>query len=99
MSGRQKICQIVPPTSQEMSRGTAIITRQPATLQPRRGIESATTIPNGTSIVRITAEKNRLRHNDAKNRPPRSVEGSSNSLNQPTPFQKNWLLPKVSCIE
>ena len=25
--------------------------------------------------------------------------GSSNSLNQPTPFQKNWLLPKVSCIE
>jgi len=48
---------------------------------------------------RITAEKNRLRHKDAKNREPRSVDGSSNSLKQPTPFQKNWLLPNVSCME
>ena len=99
MSGRPKICQMVPTTFHGISSGSARITRQAATRQPSRGIDSATTMPSGTSIARITAEKNRLRHSEAKNRPPRSVEGSSNSLNQPTPFQKNWLLPKVSCIE
>ena len=79
--------------------GSAMITRQAATRQPSRGIDSATTMPSGTSMARMIAEKSRLRHSEAKNRSPRSVEGSSNSLNQPTPFQKNWLLPKVSCIE
>ena len=99
MSGRPKICQIVPTTFHGISSGSARITRQAATVQPSRGIDSATTMPSGTSIARMTKEKNRLRPSEARKRPPRSVEGSSSSLNQPTPFQKNWLLPKVSCIE
>src|ERR1043165_378569 len=99
MSGRPKICQIVPTTFHGIRGGNARVTRQAATVHPLVGIDSATTIPSGTSIARITAEKNRLRQSEAKKRLPRSVDGSSSSLNQPTPFQKNWLLPKVSCIE
>ena len=99
MSGRPKICQMVPTTFHGINSGNARITRQAATRQPSRGIDSATTMPSGTSIARMMAENNKLRHSEAKNRLPRSVDGSSNSLNQPTPFQKNWLLPKVSCIE
>ncbi len=99
MSGRPKICQMVPTTLNGISSGSARITRQTATVQPSRGIDSATTMPSGISIARMIAEKIRLRHSEAKKRSPRSVVGSSNSLNQPTPFQKNWLLPNVSCIE
>ena len=99
MSGRPKICQMVPTTFHGINSGSAMITRQAATGQPSRGIDSATTMPSGTSIARMIAENNRLRHSEAKKRPPSSVEGSSSSLNQPTPFQKNWLLPNVSCTE
>ena len=99
MSGRPKICQIVPTTFHGIRSGSAMITRQTATCQPWRGIDSATTMPSGTWIKSMIAEKNRLRQSEAKKRSPRSVVGSSSSLNQPTPFQKNWLLPKVSCIE
>ena len=99
MSGRPKICQMVPTTFHGINSGSARITRHAATVQPWRGIDSATTMPSGTSIARMMAENSRLRPSEARKRPPRSVEGSSSSLNQPTPFQKNWLLPNVSCIE
>jgi hypothetical protein len=99
MSGRPKICQMVPTTFHGISSGSAMMTRQAATRQPSRGIDSATMMPSGTSMARMIAENARLRHNDAKKRCPRSLDGSSNSLNQPAPFQKNWLFPKVSWIE
>ncbi len=52
MSGRPKICQIVPTTFHGISSGSARIRRgrrqRPA---PARGIDSATTMPSGTSIA------------------------------------------------
>ena len=42
MSPRAKTCQIVPTTFHGISSGSAIRTRQSATVQPSRGIESAT---------------------------------------------------------
>ena len=99
MSPRPKICQMVPTTFHGMSSGRAISTRQSATLQPLRGMESATTMPSGISIARMMAEKSRLRRTLSRKRPARSVVPSSISWNQPMPFQKNWLLPKVSWTE
>ena len=99
MSLRAKICQIVPTTFHGISSGRAISTRQTATFQPSRGMARATTMPSGISMARMIAENRRLRHSASKKRPPSSFDGSSRSWNQPTPFQKNWLLPKVSCTE
>ncbi len=99
MSGRAKTCQIVPTTFHGTSSGSARITKVAATLQPARGMASATTMPSGISIARMTAEKKMLRPNASRNRPPSSLFGSSSSWNQPRPFQKNWLLPNVSWTE
>ena len=99
MSERPKICQIVPTTFHGISSGSASTTSEKATPQPSRGMASATTMPRGISIASTIAEKARLRHSEAKKRPPSSVAGSSSSWYQPTPFQKNLLLPNVSCTE
>ena len=96
MSPRAKTCQIVPTTFHGISSGSAMSTRQSATVQPSRGMASATAMPSGTSIARMIAENSRVRQSASKKRPPSSLEGSSSSWNQPMPFQKNWLLPKVS---
>ena len=99
MSPRAKICQIVPTTFHGISSGRAITTRQKATVHPWRGMARATTTPRGISMARTMAENKRLRHRASRKRAPSSLFGSSSSANQPTPFQKNWLLPKVSCTE
>src|SRR5215217_2226946 len=94
MSRRAKTCQMVPTTFQGISSGSAKTTSEAATPQPRRGMDSATAMPSGTSISRQSALNSSVRHSASKKRPPRSVEGSSSSLNQPVPFQKNSLFPK-----
>ena len=99
MSPRANTCQMVPTTFHGISNGKAMTTRQKATAQPWRGIDSATTIPSGTSIRRMMAENSRLRQSESKKRSPSWLDGSSSSWNQPIPFQKNWLLPKLSCTE
>ena len=45
MSPRAKTCQIVPTTFHGISSGSAIRTRQSATVQPSRGIDRATAMP------------------------------------------------------
>ena len=51
-------------------------------------------MPSGTSIARMMAEKIRLRISAAWKRSEVRI-----SLNHSVPFQKNWLLPNVSCTE
>ena len=99
MSARANTCQIVPTTFQGTSRGSAMTTITTANRQPRRGMHRDTRMPSGTSMARMMAENTRLRPSAARKRPPSSLAGSSNSRNQPMPFQKNWLLPKLSCTE
>src|ERR1700745_3387455 len=84
---------MVPTTFHGMRSGSARMTRQAATCQPSRGIDRAITMPSGTSIARITAEKNRLRPREARKRPPRSVDGPGRPLSERTPRRKKKVAP------
>jgi len=97
--GPPKICQIVPTRSIGISSGNAMITTRRRPSQPFARIESATTIPSGTVDRGGHRGENRLRHSDAKNRSPRSVDGSSNSLNQPTTVPEKLIVFRSACIE
>ncbi len=87
---RPKICQMVPTTFHGISSGSASMTRQggdaPAFARRRQRHEDAERDLDREHERRRRA---RLRHSAAKKRPPSSVEGSSSSWYQPTPFQKN----------
>ena len=82
---------IAPTTFQGISSGSDISTRQTGTHMPRRGMASAMASPRGTSMTRIVMVKNSWRPSAAWNRSDLRM-----SWNQPSPCQKNWLLPKVS---
>ena len=83
---------MVPTTFHGISSGSAISTRQTLAQKPFFGMHSATATPSGISIRRMIAENSACRHSAACIRSEARI-----SLNQPTPFQKNTLLPKVSC--
>ena len=85
---------IAPTTFQGMRSGSAIRTRQTETQGPERGMASAMATPRGTSMRRMRPVKRSWRASASWKRGERST-----SWNQPTPCQKNWLLPKVSCTE
>lgn len=57
MSTRPKICQMVPTTFHGISSGRDIRTRQKLAQNPFFGMLSATKMPSGISIARMTPEK------------------------------------------
>ncbi len=94
MSGSAKMFHIAPTTFQGISSGSAISTRQTETHGPLRGMARAMATPSGISISRMMVVNRIWRPRAAWKRGEFST-----SSNQPTPCQKNTLLPKVSCTE
>ena len=99
MSARVKICHIVPTTFHGMSIGSATTTSVSPTSQPLRGMHRAIAMPSGTSIMRQTSEKARVRNSASLKRAPIAVLGFRRSRNQASPFQKKLFAPIVSWIE
>src|SRR5271170_4319985 len=93
MSSRVNICQIVPTTFQGISIGSAMMTREMPTDQPRLGTQSAIAMPSGTSTSRHTKENASVRNKASLNRAPIVVAGFNRSRNHESPFQKKLFSP------